>query len=411
MKIWIKLLIGAGVGCLLGFFLPADSQGVQDVFRLFSEITLRLGRFLIFPLVFFTLILGIYQLRENKKCLRVFLRIFVYMAIAGLGLTIIGAVSALFFSFRLPIIIEEGSPLPILSGADYLAALFPANLFEIFTAPGGNFLLPLGFLAALIGINLNFDHQTTHPVVQLCDALSRIFLRINGFLVEILGLGMIGLAAWGLIQLRMSPAIELFRPVFLVLTVDTALIFFGIFPLCLHFLIPGRPNPYRFIYALLAPALAAFFSGDDYFCLPVLIKNGPENLGIPRRVGALSYPLFALFGKAGTGLVTSLSFMVILRSYSSLQLSFTGVLWIILFAFLLSFLTGNYPALGFAAAIALMCRLYGRDIQDGYLILAPAIPLLMGFSVLLNAAVSQVVSLLAAEHERLRRDVPLREWT
>lgn len=407
MKIWLKLLIGGALGVLLGFFLPAHSPGVQEFFQFLADLILRIGRYLLFPLIFSSLAIGIFKLRENKKALRVFLRTLVYLILASLGLTIIGTLSVLILSpSRIPIIIERGVPLPILTLADYLKELFPSNLFNIFN-DSGNFLLPLVFLALLLGVNLNFDKQITRPVTQFLDSLSQIFYRINDLLVEVMGIGMIALSAWLVIQVRMIPSLELFRQLLLVLLVDSLILVLGVFPWLIYFLVPGRGNPYKWIYAALAPGLGAFFSGDSYFSLSCLLKTGRENLGVPRRAGSVIYPLFSLFGKAGTGMVTGISFMVILKSYSSLGITFSGVLWVILFAFLLSFLTGNYPALGFWASISFMCSLYGQDLQEGYLILSPIVPLLTSFSVFLDVMVSALASFLVAEHEGMRKDVEL----
>ena len=403
MKIWLKLLIGSALGIILGFILPANSTDTQELFKTMAEIIIKIGRYLLYPLVFFSLTVGIFTLRESNKGLRVFLRTIAYMLIFSLGLTIIGTLSVLMLSsFRIPIIIERGQALPVLKLADYFRNVFSSNLFAIF-ADNGNFLLPVVFLALILGINMSWDKQLTRPVVQLFDSFSQIFYRINDLLAEIMGIGMIALSTWLVIQMRMVPSLELFRQLIIVLLIDVVIIVGGVFPLLIYFLVPGRRNPYKWIYAALAAGLSAFFSGDNYFSQSFLIKTGRENMGVPRRVGAFTYPMFALFGKAGTSMVTGISFIVILKSYSSLGIA-ADVPWVILIAFLLSFLTGNYPALGFLASIAFMCNLYGQDLQEGYLVLSPIIPLLSSFSVFLDVMTSAIGSLLIAEHEHMRKD-------
>ncbi len=62
-----------------------------------------------------------------------------------------------------------------------------------------------------------------------------------------------------------------------------------------------------------------------------------ENLGVPRKVGAVTLPLFAMFGRAGTALTSTIAFFIILKSYSSLEISLEQVLWTIFFAFVPQF--------------------------------------------------------------------------
>ncbi|MBI9103288.1 MAG: dicarboxylate/amino acid:cation symporter [Spirochaetales bacterium] len=410
MKIWFKLLFGAIIGIILGIFLPANGGTTLDFLKQFSDTIIRIGRYALFPLLFFSLATGIFKLRENKKTVRVYLRTIIYMILFSAVLTIIGALTVLLLSpARIPIIIEQGAPLEVKNLAQYIEALLPLNFFSIFNSQG-NFLLPIFGGALIIGLNLNFDKQITMPAIDFFDAMSRIFSRINDLIVEVMGFGMIVLGSYLTMQIRVTPSLELFRQLLLVLSADFILIVFGLFPAMLYLLTPGKENPYKWLYSTIAPAISAFLSGDNFFALPYLIKTGHDNLGIPRRVGSTTFPLFAIFGKAGTGLVTAVSFVVILKSYSSLGITINGIIWVIGVSFLLSFLTGNYPAAGFLVAISFMCTLYGQGLEEGYLILTPIIPLLISFSVILNTISSAVASFLIAEHEDMRKDVEVENY-
>ena len=407
MKIWFKLLTGSIIGVILGLALPMDGGKSLDIFTGIADATIRIGRYSLFPLIFFSLAMGTFKLRESGKTLKVYIRTIIYMILFSAILTILGALTVLLLSpSRIPIIIEQGSPLLLKHFPEYLENIFPLNSFQIFSFPG-NFLLPLFAGALIIGLNMNFDKHITMPAVELFDSLSRIFYRINDLVVEIMGIGMIALGAYFVINLQNTPSLELFRQLILVLTADFVFIIFGLFPILMYFLTPGKTNPYIWLYGIIAPGLAGFLSGNNYFSIPFLIKTGHDNLGIPRRVGSATFPLFSLFGKAGTGLVSAVSFIVILKSYSSLGLTINGILWVTGFSFLLSFLTGNYPALGFLVSISTMCTLYGQGLEEGYLILTPVIPVLVSFSVVINTMTSAVASFLIAEHEGLRKEVEM----
>jgi len=177
-----------------------------------------------------------------------------------------------------------------------------------------------------------------------------------------------------------------------------------VYPALLYFL-GGRQNPYKWLYAVVAPALTAFFSGDNYLSVVMLAKHGKENLGVPRRVGSAVYPLFAVFGRTGTALVASATFLLVLKSYSSLEITFGQVLWTLLFSLLISLTLGTVPGLGAYVALSTLCALYGRGLQEGYLILRPIAPLLISFGVLLDVLTSAFLSFLVAKHEQIAQEV------
>ena len=55
MKIWIKLLIGSLIGLTLGFFIPVQAQGFFDSL---TSVLVGIGRYALFPFIFFSLGIG-----------------------------------------------------------------------------------------------------------------------------------------------------------------------------------------------------------------------------------------------------------------------------------------------------------------------------------------------------------------
>lgn len=408
MKIWIKLLAGSIIGVLLGLFLPLGGSGFE-MFSYLSQLVVNIGRYAIFPLVFFSLAIGIFELKTEKKVLKVYGRAILYMIAASALLAIVGAVSVLLMApDRIPIVIEEEVVFSRPGFKEILLQVFPRNLFRVFSGEG-SFLLPLYFLAFFLGLNFTFDRLVTRPAVQFFDSISRIFYHINTFVLEIMGLGMIVLSAYLVQQALATAELELYRQLLLVLGIDTVIVLFGLYP-GLLFLLYEKKNPYRWLYAVLAPAIAGLVSGDGFFSLGFLTRNGKENLGIPRKVGATTFPLFAIFGKAGTAMVSAVSFIVIINSYSSLGITAIDLFWVILFSFLISFTLGDVPGMGAFVAIASLCTAYGGGYEEGYLILKPVAPFLVSFAVLLDVITASFASMLVAKHEQLQEHVAARDF-
>jgi len=401
MKIWIKLLVGSSLGLVLGFFIPVQAQAFFDGL---SGLLIGIGRYVIFPFVFFSLGIGASELRQEKRLGRVYLSALKYLALSAGVLVVIGTLSVLVFPpERIPIttIVAEKTLLPV-GILDGLKVVFPRNMFNVFFG-SGDFLLPLMVLSFLLGVNLDFDRQLTRPIVQIFDSLSRIFYHLNSLVVELFAVALIAIAAARVSHLSHAD-MGMYKQLIIIVAVDTALVTFGVFPGAL-FLLGIKENPFRWLYASLGPAITGLFSGDHYVSLGVLSKHGKESLGVPRMVGSAVYPLFAVLGRAGTAMIGSVSFILILRSYSSLEINFLQTLWVMLWSFLLSFVLGAAPGAGAFYLLFMLSFRYGKGWQEGYLLLQAIAPLLVSFGAFIDVLSAAFASLLIAREENVWTEV------
>jgi Na+/H+-dicarboxylate symporter len=400
MKIWIKLLIGSLIGLAAGFFIPVQAQGFFDSV---SSLLIGIGRYALFPFIFFSLGIGTSELRQEKRLLRVYFSVFKYLVLSAGLLIIIGTLSVLVFPpERIPITIEADRAFSAVSVIDGLKVIFPRNLFAVFFG-SGDFLLPIVVLSFLLGLNMDFDRQLTRPVVQLFDSLSRIFYHLNSLIVELFAIALIAIAAARISHLSHAD-LGMYKQIIIIVAVDVVVVAFGVFPGALY-LMGIRENPYRWLYAAIGPAIAGLFTGDTYVSLGIVTKHGKESLGVPRMVGSAVYPLFAILGRAGTAMVSTVSFILILRSYSSLEITFLQTLWVMFFSFVVSFILGAMPGNGAFYAIFMLCSLYAKGLQEGYLILRTIAPLLVSFGAFIDVLSSAFVSLLIAREENVWTEV------
>ena len=409
MKIWIKYLLAVIAGILLGVYILDTGESARDTLSFLSQLTKNIGRYAVYPLVFFSLTYASYKLRIERRILAVYGKIAVLIAFSGVILTVIGTAAVYFLApERIPIIVETEKLYSFPGLEEILFSTFPRNLFRIFIGDG-NFLLPLALFSIFLGLNFSFDKIHTRPAVQLFDSFSRIFYHMNRFILEILGFGLIILSAATVVTIRSTTEFELYSQLILLIGLLTAFIILGVYPILVYFL-AGRENPFKYLYAIAAPALAAFLSGNAYFSLSPLAPHVKENLGIPRKVGATTLPIFTLFGKAGTAMVTSVTFIVIVRSYSSLGFGVDTLLWVMVFSLLTSLLTGSVPGLGVVVSLSTMCALYGRGIENGFLIVQPVIPLLISFAVLLDVVTAALGTLVVSYSEDNRKEVYAKDF-
>ena len=126
----------------------------------------------------------------------------------------------------------------------------------------------------------------------------------------------------------------------IMLLVDFILIAGVIYPIIIRYLCHD-PHPYKILYASICSVLTAFFSADSNLVLQLNMRHGKESLGIRRRINGVVHPLFSIFARGGSALVTTIGFIMIWRSYSSLTIPFTDILWITFTSFGISFVFLN----------------------------------------------------------------------
>ena len=218
MKIWIKLVIGIVVGILIAVLIPSrQAAGIQ--LGNASEVLIQVGRYAVFPLVFFSLTMATYELKLDKRLFRVYGRAFLYLVASTVILVLVGIVSVFLFSPRIPIITMKVPPPQIPGLMETLFSVFPTNAFSVLVSEG-NLLLPVVIISYILGANLTFDRVITRPVVQILDSLSRIFYHIISLVVELFWVAAIVISAASLLQILMIENLEMYRELILILMID-----------------------------------------------------------------------------------------------------------------------------------------------------------------------------------------------
>jgi Na+/H+-dicarboxylate symporter len=403
MKVWIKLLLGTLAGVLAARFLPLDNQRVAAALVWLEELALRIGRYAVVPLMVFSLSIAVHELRQEGRFWSLVLRNFLFIAAAGLLVIGAGLAVIRFFPLgRVPIHVEEELGAVSLDTPGNILALFPSNMFQSLTGEGV-YLFPACVFAFFLGMGLSYDRSLAKPVITLIDSLSRIFYHIAVFFSEILGFVMIILAAYWTLRFRDVLREEVYNQLIVLLGVFSLVLCFIILPLFLYIVRP-KANPWAVLYGNLGPAIASWFSGDINFTLPVLLRHGKENSGIHRRSNALTFALFSTFGRAGSAVTAVIAFILILKSYSRLDISLANSLFIGLRAFIISFFLAGRPGDGAYIALALLCLGYGQGFEAGYLFLKPLAFYLVTIGTFLDVMIASLSSFAIARISGYQED-------
>jgi Na+/H+-dicarboxylate symporter len=404
MKLWMRIVIGTAIGFVLGIYLPIGGGDTIAVMETLSTLVINVGRYAVFPLIFFGLVIGLHELREDKMMLRVYGKAALsIVSLTAIMVLITTLVTLLLAPRRIPPIFQEAVVPTIPPVPELLQNVFPRNFFALFALPG-DFLLPIVAAAVLIGLVLYREGATVAPAVDVVDSLTRVFYRLNAWITEVVAVGLIAVSSFWVLQLRSVSDLDLFAPLIWVLVALAALFVLVGFPLVI-FLWGARYNPFAWLYAMVVPAVTAFFSGDSYFTLGPLTRVAKENFGISREAAAPTLSLATLFGKSGSAMVIAAAFITVFRSYTALEITFGQVVWIIGASFLFSFLLGRVPGATVIVGLSMLARSYGEGMEDIYLILLPALPILTGIAVVVDTMTAAAVAFMVAQWERKRRIV------
>lgn len=399
MKLWIKYLIASLLGVACAFILPTNNEAISSALEYLTELVIRFGRYMTIPVMFFTVIVAVNKLRETNQIAKTALWTGGTIVVSSLLLSLVGLLSILVVRLpRFPITVEKVSETATLNTANLIRTLFPYSPIE--SLLNGSFLLASFLFAGLIGGASASDNVLYRPIVQLADSLSKLMYNIAVFFTEFLSYGMAIILCYWTTKFRAIITSGVFSPMILLLLVDFLIVVGLIYPLIIRY-ICHDPHPYRILYASICSAIAAFFSADSNLTLLINMRHGKESIGIRRRINGITFPLFNIFARGGSALVTVVGFIMIWRSYSSLTIPFLDILWITFASFGISFLLGGLPAGGVFVSLSVLCTIYGRGFETGFLLLKPAAPIICSFAAAFDALTAIFGSYVVAVKTKL----------
>ena len=394
MKVWIKYLIGLALGLLAAFILPTENAAFASAVAFLTELFIRVGRYVVVPLLFTSAIVAVNKLRSSKLLLKTTLLTVLIIVVSSLILTFVGLISILIVKLpRIPITVDVATDAFNLDVKGMILSLFPYSGFEALKE--GSFLLVSLVFAFIIGWESASEETAFKPVFALSDSFSNLFYNIANFFTEIMAILCIAIVCYWTMDFRTVIEPGIFTPMVIMFLVDFVIVAGIIYPLILRF-VCHDPHPYKVLYASLAPLILSFFSGDSNLVIPLANRHLRDSLGIRRRCRGFTYPMFSIFARGGAALVSTISFILIWRSYSSLSIPVTDILWIFGLSFGLSFLLGGIPSGGAFVLLTIICSKYARGFETSVLLLKPASMIICSFAALFDTLTAMVGSYIVA---------------
>lgn len=337
LRVAIALVLGVAVGLIGG-------QAVADWLAPFGELLLRLLKFMIVPIVLFTLMVGINQ-ASTRSMGRVGRKLLVFYVMTTAIAIVVGLAIATLF--------EPGSGLALDSNAEVavpdnpgfvkvLLSIVPTNIVGAFSEPN---LLGIIFTAIVFGIALlKLRGSDSHAALGeqlygVLESLGAVTLKVMEGVLQYVPIGVFAIVAKTAGEQGIDTILALGD---MVMVLYIALAVHLLFYCVLMRLFGVRLR--HFFREARTPMATAFATQSSSGTLPLTL-NAARRLGMPQSIYGFSLPLGATINMDGAAIRIAIS-AVFAANVVGIPLDFMTMVEIVLIGTLTSIGTAGVPGAG-----------------------------------------------------------------
>ncbi|MEQ8934858.1 MAG: dicarboxylate/amino acid:cation symporter [Amphiplicatus sp.] len=304
IKLWKRVFLGLILGVAFGLFVsqtldPVAGEALLAKVRIIGDVFIRLIRMIVVPLVFFTLVAGIYAMGDPKKLGTIGVKAFILYLLTTFFANLMGlAMGTLFQPGRgvdlggaEPKQLGEAQPL-----GERLMSIIPENPFAALVQGD---MLAVIFFALLFGVGLLMAREQGRVAGNFFEAAAEGILKMTHLIMELAPFGVFGLIAYvaGTKGIETFTAIlSLTLAVYLGCALHMLIVYGGMVRILLNL-------PFvNFFRGIMDAMMVAYSTSSSSATLPVTIRNVTENLGVKKSVAGSVLPLGATINMDGTSL-------------------------------------------------------------------------------------------------------------
>ena len=337
MQIFIALILAIIAGLLMGNHADFANSYIKP----FGTIFLNLIKFIVCPIVLFSIMCGIISMRDIKKVGSIGLKTVVYYLCTTAFAIVIGLAGGNLFKGMFPVIATtdltyEASEAT--SFMDTIVNIFPSN----FLSPIVNAnMLQIIVMAILLGFAIILVGEKNKQVVNAFNDLNDIFMKCMEMILKLSPIGVFCL----LCPVIASNGAAIIGSLAMVLL--TAYICYFVHALVVYSITVkslGGMNPVTFFKGMMPAIMFAFSSASSVGTLPLNL-NCTEKLGADREVASFVLPLGATINMDGTAIYQGVCAIFIAACYG-INLTLPQMMTIVLTATLASIGTAGVPGAG-----------------------------------------------------------------
>jgi len=334
------IFIALALGILTGTLLTSSPHIAADYIRPFGTVFLNLLKFLVVPVVFCSILLGVVSLKDIRKVGSLGAKTLLFYTLTTAGAIALALVLASFFHFPA---LDTGNSSYIPPPAppnlmETLIQIFPANIIAPFAEPS---MLQIITAALFFGFGILAVGSAGAPILSLLEAVLSVCLRIMEFLLRLSPIGVFCLIA-PVIAENGPYILGSLGLVLLCAYIGYTLHAFLIYTLLVKY--GGGVSPRTFFQTMAPAIMLGFSSASSTGTLPLNLKCVGQ-LGVHREVAGFVLPLGATINMDGTAIYQGVCVVFIAACYG-VELTFSQLLTIVLTAILASIGTAGVPGAG-----------------------------------------------------------------
>ena len=360
MQIFIALVLAIAAGLLL----QKHAQFAETYIKPFGTIFLNLLKFIVVPIVLFSIMCGIISMRDIKKVGAIGLKTVVYyMCTTAFAITI-GLIGGNLFKKMFPVIATTDLSYQVgekTSLMDTIVNIFPSNFISPMAEAN---MLQVIVMALLIGfaIILVGEEKNTR-IITACNDLNDVFMKCMEMILKLSPIGVFCLLC-PVVAANGATIIGSLAMVLLAAYVCYIVHAVVVYSFAVKTI--GGISPLTFFKEMLPAIMFAFSSASSVGTLPINMEC-TEKLGTSREIASFILPLGATINMDGTAIYQGVCAIFIASCYG-IHLTLPQMLTIIFTATLASIGTAGVPGAG-RVMLALVLTSVGLPV-DGIALVA-----------------------------------------
>lgn len=338
MQIFIALVLAIAAGLLL----QKHAQFAETYIKPFGTIFLNLLKFIVVPIVLFSIMCGIISMRDIKKVGAIGLKTVVYyMCTTAFAITI-GLIGGNLFKKMFPVIATTDLSYQVgekTSLMDTIVNIFPSNFISPMAEAN---MLQVIVMALLIGfaIILVGEEKNTR-IITACNDLNDVFMKCMEMILKLSPIGVFCLLC-PVVAANGATIIGSLAMVLLAAYVCYIVHAVVVYSFAVKTI--GGISPLTFFKEMLPAIMFAFSSASSVGTLPINLEC-TEKLGTSREIASFILPLGATINMDGTAIYQGVCAIFIASCYG-IHLTLPQMLTIIFTATLASIGTAGVPGAG-----------------------------------------------------------------
>ena len=341
MSLAMQIFLATLLAIFAGILFQGRADFANNFIKPFGTIFLNLVKFIVVPIVLFSIMCGIISMSDIRKVGVIGLKTVVFYLCTTAFAVTIGLVGGNLFKGMFPVVATTDLAYEASASTsfmDTLVNIFPSNFFKPLVE--GN-MLQVIVMAILMGFSIILVGEKNVRVVAAFNDLNDIFMKCMELILKLSPIGVFCL---------LCPIIATNGPAIigsLAMVLLTAYICYIVHAVVVYSLTVktmGGMSPMTFFKGMMPAIMFAFSSASSVGTLPINL-DCTQKLGAKKEVASFVLPLGATINMDGTAIYQGVCAIFIASCYG-IQLTLPQMLTIVLTATLASIGTAGVPGAG-----------------------------------------------------------------